>query len=101
MAKFEPQDASDHAKTMLQSVKQGTRDFATFKSEFEQWAPRTGWSDADLYDRMKAAMSETYITRMLYFQPPAKTYDVLKEYGTLIDANGGVETSGLAATASL
>lgn len=85
MAKFEPQNTSDHAKMMLQSIKQGTRDFATFKSEFEQWAFCTGWSDADLYDRMKVAMSETYITRMSYFQPPAKTYDVLKQYGILID----------------
>ena len=84
-AKFEPIDAEAEAKTVLQGLRQGKRDFNSYLAEFEMWSPRTGWSKQDLFDRLKSGLDSDYITRMSYFQPPAKTYDDLIKYGKQVD----------------
>lgn len=53
-AKFEPIDATADAKNKIRSLKQGKQTFASLISEFETWSDRTGWSEHDLFDRLKA-----------------------------------------------
>lgn len=77
VAKFEPINASAEAKSVLQALKQGTRDFASYISEFETWAPRTGWTRPDLFDRLKSGLNDDYLVRLSYFTPPAANYDAL------------------------
>lgn len=84
-AKFEPVNAQQEAKEKLRAMKQGSRSFASYVSEFETWSPRTDWSKEDLFDRLKAGMSSEYIDRLSYYQPLATTYDKVREYGFLID----------------
>ena len=49
-AKFEPINAEVKAKSKIMNMKQGSRTFSSYLSEFEMWSSRTGWSDQDLYD---------------------------------------------------
>ena len=83
--KFEPVDAVTEAKAKLQSVKQGKRTFSQMLADFETWAPRTGWTKADLFDRLKDCLNEEYRTRLSYFEVPARNYDALIEKCRIID----------------
>lgn len=84
-AKFEPIDATTEAKNRIQSMRQGKRTFASLISEFETWSPRTGWTDMDLFDRLKGAMNSDYLQRLSYFPDVATDYAKLREYGLKID----------------
>ena len=59
--------------------------FASLISEFEMWSGRTGWSDADLFDRLKASMSLEYLERLSFFENSPTTYTELREKGLKID----------------
>ena len=76
-AKFEPQDAVVEAKSVLFNMKQGNRTFSDYLADFETWAPRTGWSDKDLFDRLKGGLSTKYIERLYGYSDRAQTYDLL------------------------
>ena len=84
-AKFEPINASQEAKNKLMVLQQGKRTFASLISEFETWAPRTGWSDPDLFDRLKTCMLQEYLRRMSYYPDVAKDYKTVKKCGHSID----------------
>ena len=76
-AKFEPQDAVVEAKSVLFNMKQGNRTFSDYLADFETWAPCTGWSDKDLFDRLKGGLSTKYIERLYGYSGHAQTYDLL------------------------
>ena len=84
-AKFEVVNPVVEAKNKIANLKQGRRNFATLLAEFDMWAPRTGWSDKDLYDRLKSALNDKYLTRLLYFPERATTLDQLKKNCVKID----------------
>ncbi|EKM49175.1 uncharacterized protein PHACADRAFT_201938, partial [Phanerochaete carnosa HHB-10118-sp] len=84
-AKFEPVDAKNEAKQKLMSIKQGDRTFADYLSDFETYSRRTGWSNNDLYDRLKSGMNSDYLNRLSYFAPLATDYNMVKNYGATID----------------
>ncbi|EGZ76021.1 hypothetical protein NEUTE2DRAFT_170631 [Neurospora tetrasperma FGSC 2509] len=84
-AKFEPVDAKNEAKQKLMSIKQGDRTFADYLSDFETYSRRTGWSNNDLYDRLKSGMNSDYLNRLSYFAPLATDYNLVKNYGATID----------------
>ena len=84
-AKFEPIDAQAEAKLKLVGLKQGTRTFNAYLSEFKTWSPRTGWSDIDLFDRLKSGLNSVYLERLSYFQPLATNLSTLEDYGSRID----------------
>ena len=67
-AKFEPQDAITEAKYVIQNMRQGNRTFADYLADFETWSPRIGWSEKDLFDRLKDGLSPKYIER-IYLYP--------------------------------
>ena len=87
-AKFEPVDATTEAKNKIMNLRQGDKEtFASLVSRFETWSPRTGWSDVDLFDRLKATLNEVYIERISYMEGgPATTYAKVKELGYKTDA---------------
>ncbi|EKM48984.1 uncharacterized protein PHACADRAFT_107816 [Phanerochaete carnosa HHB-10118-sp] len=60
------------------SIKQGNRTFADYLSDFETYSRRTGWSDNDLYDRLKSGMNSDYLNRLSYFAPLATDYNLVK-----------------------
>lgn len=76
-SKFEPVDAEAEAKSQLARLKQGSRDFSSYLAEFEMWSPRTGWSQKDLFDRLKAGLNMDYIERLAYFVPLPRDYATL------------------------
>ena len=76
-SKFEPVDAEAEAKSQLTQLKQGSRDFSSYLAEFEMWSPHTGWSQQDLFDRLKAGLSTDYIERLAYFVPLPRDYATL------------------------
>lgn len=84
-AKFEPIDAVSEAKSVILGLRQDKRDFNSYLAEFEMWSPRTGWSNQDLFDRLKSGLNSEYVSRLSYFQPPAKTWDNLVKYGKQVD----------------
>ena len=76
-AKFEPQDAITEAKNVLTTMKQGNRTFSDYLADFETWAPRTGWSEQDLFDRLKGGLSPKYVERLYNYSERATTYNKL------------------------
>ncbi|EKM54642.1 uncharacterized protein PHACADRAFT_197072 [Phanerochaete carnosa HHB-10118-sp] len=84
-AKFKPVNAKNEAKQKLMSIKQGNRTFTDYLSDFEMYSRHTGWSDNDLYDRLKSGMSSDYFNRLSYFAPLATDYNLVKSYGATID----------------
>jgi hypothetical protein len=73
------------AKNKIIGMKQGKRTFGELVADFETWASRTGWSEQDLFDRLKQTLNADYINRLFYFPVVAKDYDTLKAYGHSID----------------
>lgn len=86
-AKFEPLNKIVEACKKLKEVKQGHQSFATFLSNWEQWAPQTGYSDTDLFVRMKESLSKDFLTRLSYFTPPPTNTTELVAYCKQIDAS--------------
>lgn len=87
-AKFEPVDATTEEKNKIINLRQGDKEtFASLVSRFETWSPRTSWSEADLFDRLKATLNEVYIEHISYMEGgPATTYAKVKELGYKTDA---------------
>jgi hypothetical protein len=83
--KFEPVSPEADAKNKIIGMKQGKRTFGELVADFETWASRTGWSEQDLFDRLKQTLNTDYINRLSYFPVVAKDYDTLKAYGHSID----------------
>jgi hypothetical protein len=83
--KFEPVSSEADAKNKIIGMKQGKRTFGELVADFETWASRTGWSEQDLFDRLKQTLNADYINWLSYFPVVAKDYDTLKAYGHLID----------------
>ena len=84
-AKFEPQDAITEAKYVIQNMRQGNRTFADYLADFETWSPRTGWSEKDLFDRLKDGLAPKYIERIYLYSIRATTYTQIVEYGKTTD----------------
>jgi hypothetical protein len=83
--KFEPVSPEADAKNKIIGMKQGKRTFGELVADFETWASRTGWSEQDLFDRLKQTLNADYINQLSYFPVMAKDYDTLKAYGYSID----------------
>lgn len=83
--KFEPVSPEADAKNKVIGMKQGKRTFGELIADFETWSSRTGWSDRDLFNRLKQTLSADYITRLSYFPVVANDYTTLKAYGHTID----------------
>jgi hypothetical protein len=83
--KFEPVSPEADVKNKIIGMKQGKRTFGELVADFETWASQTGWSEQDLFDRLKQTLNANYINWLLYFPVVAKDYDTLKAYGHSID----------------
>jgi hypothetical protein len=83
--KFEPVSPKAVAKNKIIGMKQGKCTFGELVANFETWASRTGWSNQDLFDRLKQTLNANYINRLSYFPVVAKDYATLKAYGHSID----------------
>jgi hypothetical protein len=83
--KFEPVSPETNAKNKIIGMKQGKHTFGELVANFETWASHTGWSDQDLFDRLKQTLNANYINRLSYFPVVAKDYTTLKAYGHSID----------------
>jgi hypothetical protein len=83
--KFEPVSHKANAKNKIIGMKQGKCTFGELVADFETWASQTGWSEQDLFDRLKQTLNANYINRLSYFLVLAKDYDMLKAYGHSID----------------
>ena len=86
--KFEVLNTKTKAKIKLSEMHQGEKQsFAAFITEFETWAPRTGYSFPDLFDRLKERLNKNYLERLSYFPAPVTTYGELKARCLDIDKN--------------
>jgi hypothetical protein len=83
--KFEPVSPEADVKNKIIRMKQGKRIFGELVADFETWASHTGWSDQDLFDRLKQTLNADYINQLSYFLVVAKDYATLKAYGHSID----------------
>ena len=99
-AKFEPMDQVLEARQKLKAVKQGTKTFANFLSDWDQWATQTGYSDTDLFVRMKEALNKDFLTRLSYYTPPPSDVATLTKYCKQIDVSVNDLKYSLAASGS-
>lgn len=83
--KFEPVSPEADAKNKVIGMRQGKWTFSELIADFEIWSSHTGWSDQDLFDRLKQTLNADYITRLLYFPVIANNYATLKAYSHAID----------------
>jgi hypothetical protein len=83
--KFELVSPEADVKNKIIGMKQGKCTFGELVADFEMWASRTGWSEQDLFDRLKQTLNADYINWLSYFPVVAKDYDTLKAYGHSID----------------
>jgi hypothetical protein len=83
--KFKPVSPEADAKNKIIGMKQGKRTFGELVADFEIWAFHTGWSDQDLFDRLKQTLNADYINRLSYFPVVAKDYATLEAYSHFIN----------------
>jgi hypothetical protein len=83
--KFKPVSPKTDTKNKIIGMKQGKCTFDELVADFETWASQTGWSEQDLFDRLKQTLYANYINQLSYFPVMAKDYDTLKVYGHLIN----------------
>lgn len=73
-ANFEPLNEEQEARAKIRQIRQGSKSFATYKAEFEQYSGRTGWDDASLMDYLRLGLNDEYGTRISYYEHRATTY---------------------------
>lgn len=77
MATFKLQDMITEAKNVLSNMKQGNCTFSDYLTDFETWSSRTGWSEQNLFNRLKSGLSARYVERLYNYSECALTYDKL------------------------
>ena len=84
LERFAPVDATMHAFTKLQQLKQGQHRFARHIAIFDDLARAAGLSDSDKLQRLYQSLHKEYMTRILERSPPF--YEQAKQYGLIVDS---------------
>ena len=77
-------DATMHAFTKLQQLKQGQHRFARHIAIFNDLARAAGLSDSDKLQRLYESLHKEYMTRILERSP--SSYKQAKQYGLIVDS---------------
>ena len=84
LERFAPVDATMHAFTKLQQLKQGQHCFARHIAIFDDLARAAGLSDSDKLQRLYQSLHKEYMTRILERSP--SSYEQAKQYGLIVDS---------------